>query len=217
MLQKWILHLHLLKFSHQNCLLGKEWMSHQITGLITRTSVLWPLERCLGLLFQQVLGNVQTEQSPPPGDNNIPTRTASGCQEGHTRGLPGPHHHVPYCPVLQVVSCACNAQAGKMLVSVPPRRDLQSKDSPWKTHLPAQLFTISPPCSKDMSRDPQLQATAGRADGQKAPHGGPTSPWSHNVLLLGGQHLIRLISTTTMLLLPASRLPAASAPGDAGF
>lgn len=48
-------------------------MSHQITKLITRISVLLPELRCLRLLCQQVLGNAQPEQSAPQLPTEVKT------------------------------------------------------------------------------------------------------------------------------------------------
>lgn len=145
MLQKWILHLHLLKFSHQNWRLGKGWMSHQITGLITRTTVLLPLDSGLGLPFQQVLGNEQPEQSCL----QLPATLTATFQPLQPRAAGRDAQPAPLqCPWLPHASgCALCAETP---VSGHPRRNLQLKDSPWKTHLPQQHFTISPPSSKDM-------------------------------------------------------------------
>lgn len=134
-LQKWILHFHLLKFLHQKWLLEKG-MSHQITGLITRTSVLLSELCCLGLLCQQswVMCSLSRVPSAPHwGDNNTPTCTASGCQEGHTPGIPNPHGAV--LTALGPRLCLVWWEAG--LCS--PSRDLQAQDRPWKTQLPASF------------------------------------------------------------------------------
>lgn len=193
-------------------------MSHQITGLIRRTSALWPLERCLGLLFQQVLGNVETEQSPPQVTTTYrPVQPPAARRDTHMAS-PAPTTTFLTARCFRLCLARAMPKLGRCLSlclleeissqrTVPERHICLGSFLPYLHHAPRTC----------LSQDPQLQATAGRADGQKAPHGGPTSPWSHNVLLLGGQHLMQLISTTTMLLLPASRLPAASAPGDAGF
>lgn len=76
-------------------------------------------------------------------DDSVPTRTASGCQEGHRPGLPGPRRS----SLPRASGCA---SCGETFASVPPRRDLQPRDSPRKTHLPGQLLTVSPPSLKDM-------------------------------------------------------------------
>lgn len=135
-------------------------------------------------------------------------------------GLASPAPSVPHCPVLQAVPrvvrrlSLCLLEETSSQGTVPERHICLGSSLPclhqaWRTCL---------------SWDPQLQATAlprqssPRSPGrQKVPRGGPTAPRSHNVLLLGRQRLMRLISTTPCFSLPASRLPAASAPGAASF
>lgn len=158
--------------------------------------------------------------APHCGDNNVPTCPASGCQEGRTPGLPGCHRSVPYCPVLQAVPCVSRCLSLCLLEETSSQRTVPERRICLGSFLPF----LHQPSRTCLSWDPHLQATVlhwqsspRSQDRQKAPRGGPTSPWSPSVLLLGGQHLMRLISTTTMFSLPVSRLPAASAPEAASL
>lgn len=106
---------------------------------------------------------------------------------------------------------ACAAPEVVRCLSEPPGRVFQSKNTSRKTHLPGQLFTVSPLSSKHMVvTRPTLQATTRHwqsfprsPDRQEAPCGVPTLPWSPKVLLLGGRHLLPPVSTTTIASLKA--------------
>lgn len=164
MLQKWILHFHLLKCSHQKWLLGKG-MSHQITGLITRTSALLPELHCLRLLCQQVLGNVQPEQSPLSSPLRWQQHTnLHSLQEGHTPGIPNLHGAI--LTALGPRLCLVWWEAG----ICSPWRDLQAKDGPWKTQHPA---SFQPASRTRLSWDPQLQGSPLHSTGRA-----PLAQWT---------------------------------------
>lgn len=170
MLQKWILHFHLLKFLHQKWLLEKR-MSHQITGLITRTSVLLPELCCLGLLCQQSwvmcsLSRVPSaphevtiqqpaqplaarrdtyQASPVPMEQSL-LPWAPGCAGWYERP-PGTGQ-----PLKDTASCQLPASFKGRLV-------LRSTAAGISSALPWQ----GSPCSVER---------------QKVPRGGPAPPWS---------------------------------------
>lgn len=136
--------------------------------------------------------------------------TASGCQQGRRPGLPAPHH-VPQCPVLPAMPHV--ARCSSLCLPEEP----SSQRAVPKRHVCLGSFLSFPHQGSRtrLPQDPQLhsprwQRPPRSPDRQKVPRGGPTPTWSHDVLLLGGQHLMQLISTATTSSLPASRLPTAS-------
>lgn len=131
-------------------------MSHQITGLITRTSVLLPLDSGLGLPFQQVLGNAQPEESCL----QLSAAAAAPLQPLQPRAAgrdaqPAPPQR-PYCPVLQAVPWVLRRLSLSILEETSSRRTV-----PQRLIYPSSILPFLHQAPRTcLSQDPQLQAAA---------------------------------------------------------
>lgn len=168
-------------------------MSHQITKLITRISVLLPELRCLRLLCQQVLGNAQPEQSAP----QLPTEVRTTHRPAQPPAARRDTHqasptHTEQSLLPRAPGCAlCGEKLVSVLSEETPGKGQPLKDTA-SCHFAASFkdTLVLRSTAAGISSALHWQGSPCSVDREKVPRRGPTSPWSPHVLLPKQQHFM---------------------------